>query len=253
MIMPPPGRMPSVLAMSRPGFPLRCVRLLAIRRRVRRPPGSTPRAGPGLAIGFAVIFATAAPLGPLGMKWVGSVTVHWRDSGRPSGTESGLAWRRSSALQQRVEGAGGVGGGGDVAGAVAVGLAEVHADAPAGGGGVIGGQGLDTEHDLDFVAGVERGECAHGAVHAPVAPAGRLCRVERQGAHQGADGLLHEGGIDRSVFIEDGAGVVSWGWVGRGGIGHRAQIGFLICSNRRQIGRLRCGCKGRGGIFSQAV
>jgi hypothetical protein len=50
----------------------------------------------------------------------------------------------------------------------AVQWAEVHADAPAGGGGVVGGHRLDAEHDLDFVAGVEGGEGEEGAVHAPV-------------------------------------------------------------------------------------
>jgi hypothetical protein len=60
--------------------------------------------------------------------------------------------------QHGVEGAGGGAGGGDVAGAVAVRLGQIHAETPAGQGGVVGGHGLNTEHDLDFVAGVEGGE-----------------------------------------------------------------------------------------------
>ena len=84
------------------------------------------------------------------------------------GTASGLAWRRSMARSMESIGARGGAGGGDVAGAVAVGAAEVHADAKACGGGVIGLEGLDAEHDLDLVAGVEGGEAEHGAEHAPM-------------------------------------------------------------------------------------
>ena len=149
-----------------------------------------------------------------------------------------------------VEGAGGGGGGGDVAGAVAVGLALVHADAPAGGGGVIGGEGLDTEHDLDFVAGVEGGEGEQGAVHAAVLTrpgvrlgrgAGCADRVRtasrmksglkgpfwwKMARGRRAGGVGFGGGVRAlaSMFVLCSKCWVSWGW---GDGGARGRGGFV--------------------------
>ena len=98
----------------------------------------------------------------------GSRAGHVLRGGAADRDGKGFGLAAFERLQQGVEGAGGGGGGGDVAGAVAVGAVVVHADTPAGSGGVVGREGLDTEHDLDFVAGVEGGEGEQGAVHAPV-------------------------------------------------------------------------------------
>jgi hypothetical protein len=113
--------------------------------------------------------------------------------------------------------------------------AEVHADAPAGPGGVVGGQCLDTEHDLDLVPGVEGGEGAHRAEHAAVAPTAGFGGIEREGAQQGANGFMDEGWVDGAVFVEDRFGFVGWGGCGGGGVGLGGDVahgwfGFLLCS-----------------------
>ena len=137
--------------------------------------------------------------------------------------ESGLALAAFEGAQHGVEGAGGGAGGGDVTGAVAVRLGQIHADAPGGHGGVVGGHGLDAEHDLDFVAGVEGGEADHGAIHAPVAPGGWFVGVKRQGSHDRSNGLGDEGWVDRAVGLEDGVPVV-----GRGGFGDVVHVRVMF-------------------------
>jgi hypothetical protein len=99
-------------------------------------------------------------------------------------------WRKGLSLpplqcfQQGVEGAGGGGGGGDVAGAVASGLSGIHAEPPAGGGGMVGRDRLDGEHDFDFVARVESGKREQSAVHAAEAPVGGFVGIlQGQGSH----------------------------------------------------------------------
>ena len=87
-----------------------------------------------------------------------------------------------------------------MAGALAVRLAEVHADAPAGGG-VVGAAGTDAEHDLGLVARVEGGEAAQAAVHAAIAlgPQARWCR-EGQVAQDDADGFFDEVWLEGACF-----------------------------------------------------
>jgi hypothetical protein len=111
-------------------------------------------------------------------------------------------------FQQGVEGACGGGGGGDVADAVAFGVFEVHAEAPQRGGGVVGGERLDPEHELDFVAGAQVGERGQGVEHAPCGEVGGFVGVlEREGAHEGANGFAHAGWMDGSVWLIEGARV----------------------------------------------
>jgi hypothetical protein len=137
----------------------------------------------------------------------GSFPLPW---GWPFALErEGLGLPAFEGFQQGVEGAGGGSGGGDVAGAVASGEFQVRSEPPAGSGGVVCGEGLDTEHDLDRVAGAEGGEGEHGAVHAAKPPSGGFVRVVKgQGAQKGANGFVHEAGIDRSILLEDCARVV---------------------------------------------
>ena len=110
-----------------------------------------------------------------------------------------------------------------MAGVLAAGFALVHADAEAGCGGVVGGHGLDAEHDLDFVAGVEGGEGEEGGVHAAVPPGFGLALVEGKGAEHGADGFAGERGVEGSgVGVEGVGGIWVGGWCGRWfcGVGH---------------------------------
>ena len=126
-------------------------------------------------------------------------------------------------FQQGVEGSRGGRGGGDVAGAVAFGEGAVHAEAPGGGGGVVGGEGLDTEHDLDFVAGVEGGEGLQGAVDAAVGLGLGVGWVfEGEGSDEGSDGFVDEGWVDGAVFVEEDGG-----WLGQG---CHVSCEFLLCS-----------------------
>jgi hypothetical protein len=108
---------------------------------------------------------------------------------------------------------------------------------------VVGGHRLDTEHDLDLVAGVEGGEGEEGAVHAPVLPAAGFGWVEREGAEHGSDGFAHEAWVDGAGLVEDGGSVVLVGWGGLCvGMGHSE---FVLCSKCwLRWGRLVVGSRG---------
>jgi hypothetical protein len=124
------------------------------------------------------------------------------------GDEQRLGLAPLQRPQHRVECAGCGGGGGDVTGAVTVRAMVVHADVPAGGGGVIGCHGLDREHDLNLVAGVEGGKTEQRGVHSAILPTLGFCWVERQGTQERADGLAHEAGVERATLVEDGGPVI---------------------------------------------
>jgi hypothetical protein len=116
------------------------------------------------------------------------------------------AFQRS---EHRIEGAGGGRGCGDVAGAVAGRIAQVHAGSPERGCGLVGAECLDPEHELDFVAGVEGGKGVHGGKHAPRDPAAWFGPVdEGHGPHEGPNGVVDEERVDRAVLMEEGVWIV---------------------------------------------
>jgi hypothetical protein len=105
----------------------------------------------------------------------------------------------------------------------------VHADVPGRGGGVVGGEGLDGEHDLDLVTRVQGGEGDEGGVHAPCGGGGWFGGIEGEGAHEGAQGLADEAWVEGSGVFEDGVRVVGgigW-WCGGDGFGGHAVSGYV--------------------------
>jgi hypothetical protein len=115
--------------------------------------------------------------------------------------------------------------------------------APAGGGGVIGAQGLNPQHDLGFVTRMQGGQRAQHAAHPPVGLAAGFVGVERQVAHDGANGFVDDAWVEGAVIVEDGVAVVGWGFGGVVGHGAKVRIMFLI---RVEMGMVKT--RARGGV-----
>ncbi len=226
MMMPPPGRMPSTFARSRPAFSsstqsCSCICLAiasALVVQVTKAVGR--RGGSGTGVSSRKPYALCEPV----QRCRRLVSGPYARCRAPDRYGKRLSLPALYGAQQGVKSTGGGSGGAEMARAVAARMAKVHPDPPAGTGGLVGGEGLHRQQHLDRIAGVGRRHRGQRCVHMPPLRCLGFLRVERMCPHQGLHGVRHEHRIERTIFMENGLRIVE-----------RVDLAFEFADRAREI------------------